>query len=369
MKCFQRFVQPLLFLYKVNNALSFGTPFSFRDRSKLCLKSSSSNLFPHSDHKSERESIQVKNETDAIDPIRNEFEILHPSSILGSVDHAKHKKHHIEEESKLRNRPNIENIQKLLRLKRAQVEFASFSQEDSDRIFRAVAQAANFERLPLAKLAFEETAMGCFEDKVLKNGLACELIFDRYKNSKTCGLISEDTFHGIKKYAYPAGPICALIPVTNPTSTVIAKSLMMAKTRNVGIFLPHPKASKSSCEAVRICCEAGERAGAPKGWLQSVDHPSMDETNRIMRSDEVRRFVAMNFTFAFNSQNLHCIFLIQINLLLSTGGPGVVKASYQSGKPAIGVGGGNAPVRDRNYLSFTYFLKSHHSLTILGSSR
>lgn len=298
MRYLLRFVQPILFLCNVNNVLSFGTPFSFKCRSKYQLEASG-NLFPHSDRRKERESIEGYNETDIIDPIdpidpiKNEFELLHPSSILGSAEYAKRRERHNEEKWGSIN--NTEHSQKLFKLKRAQEEFTTFSQEDSDRIFRAVAQAANFERLPLAKLAFEETQMGCFEDKVLKNGLACELISERYKNSKTCGLISEDTYHGIKTYAFPVGPICALIPVTNPTSTVIAKSLMMAKTRNVGIFLPHPKASKSTCEAVRICCEAGERAGAPKGWLQSVDQPTMDESNSIMRSDEVRKFEAMDF--------------------------------------------------------------------------
>mmetsp|Transcript_3284 Transcript_3284/g.4909 ORF Transcript_3284/g.4909 Transcript_3284/m.4909 type:complete len:328 (-) Transcript_3284:5638-6621(-) len=173
-------------------------------------------------------------------------------------------------------------------LSKAQEEFATFDQEKTDRIFNAISEEANLQRLPLAKLAAEETGMGQLEDKVLKNGLAAELIKDRYKDSKTCGLISEDTFHGLKTYAKPVGPICALTPVTNPTSTVIAKALMMAKTRNAGIFLPHPRASKATSEAVRICREAGERAGAPKGWLQVIEKPSMDESNSIMRSDEVR---------------------------------------------------------------------------------
>jgi len=214
---------------------------------------------------------------------------------------------------------NEENSKILAGVSKAQEEFLLLTQEDTDRVFRAVAQAANLQRLPLAKLAKEETKMGCFEDKVLKNGLACELIYDHYCDSKTCGLIHEDHFHGMKTYAYSVGPIAALTPVTNPTSTAIAKCLIMAKTRNAAIFLPHPRASKATAEAVRICCEAGERAGAPKGWVQCVKTPSMEESNAIMRSDEIR-------------------------LILSTGGPGVVKASYTSGKPAIGVGAGNAPV-------------------------
>ena len=212
-----------------------------------------------------------------------------------------------------------ENVFKLDKALVAQKQFLELDQYDADRIFTAVAQAANMQRLPLAKMAFIETQMGCMEDKVLKNGLACELIMDRYLDAKTCGLIDDDIHHGIKTYAYPVGPICCLTPVTNPTSTAIAKCLMMAKTRNAGIVLPHPRASNSTCEAVRICCEAGEKAGAPKNWVQFVDHPSMEESNAIMKSDEIR-------------------------LILSTGGPGVVKASYTSGKPAIGVGSGNAPV-------------------------
>ena len=204
-------------------------------------------------------------------------------------------------------------------LQTAQDAFYQLTQEDADRIFKQVAKEANHYRLPLAKFAATETQMGCFEDKVLKNGLVCELILDRYRDTKTCGLISSDTKHGTKVYAHPAGPICAITPVTNPTSTAIAKCLFMAKTRNAGIFLPHPRATKSTAEAVRVCCEAGERAGAPKGWVQCVSPRSMEESQEIMKSDQVR-------------------------LILSTGGPSVVRASYTSGKPALGVGSGNAPV-------------------------
>jgi hypothetical protein len=180
-----------------------------------------------------------------------------------------------------------EHCKKLKELERAQEEFFRLTQEDADRIFNAVAEEANMQRLPLAKLAVEETKMGQVEDKVLKNGLACELIHDRYENAKTCGLIDDDAFHGLKTFAHPVGPVCALTPVTNPTSTAIAKALMMAKTRNAGIFLPHPKASKCTAEAIRICREAGERAGAPKGWLQIIEHPSMEDSNAVMRSDTV----------------------------------------------------------------------------------
>ena len=180
-----------------------------------------------------------------------------------------------------------EHAVKLQELERAQEGFFRLTQEDADRIFNAIAEEANMQRLPLAKMAVKETKMGQVEDKVLKNGLACELIHDRYENAKTCGLINDDAFHGLKTYAHPVGPVCALTPVTNPTSTAIAKALMMAKTRNAGIFLPHPRASKCTAEAIRICREAGERAGAPKGWLQVIDRPSMEDSNAIMRSDAV----------------------------------------------------------------------------------
>lgn len=197
-----------------------------------------------------------------------------------------------------------EHQEKLNALKKAQEEFCCLTQEDADRIFNAISQEVNLQRLPLAKMAVEETGMGQLEDKVLKNGLAAELIHDRYEKAKTCGLIHEDLYHGMKTYAHPVGPVCALTPVTNPTSTVIAKALMMAKTRNAGIFLPHPGASDCSAEAVRICREAGEKVGAPSGWLQVVDHPKMVESNAIMRSDEV------SGTYA-NFGN-HCLLLIRI---------------------------------------------------------
>lgn len=161
--------------------------------------------------------------------------------------------------------------------------------------------------------------MGCFEDKVIKNSLACELIHDRYKDSRTCGLINSDNVHGVRTYADPVGPVCAITPVTNPTSTAISKCLMLAKTRNAGVFLPHPRAANCTAEAVRICREAGEKVGAPKNWVQCVTGHSLEDSKQIMQSDEIK-------------------------LILSTGGPGMVKASYSAGKPAIGVGSGNAPV-------------------------
>lgn len=202
----------------------------------------------------------------------------------------------------------------------AQENFALLGQHDADRIFTAVAKSANKVRVHLAKLAAEETRMGCVEDKVLKNGLACELIWDRYKDSKTCGLITGDDTHGKRLYASPVGPIAALTPVTNPTSTAISKALMMAKTRNAGIFLPHPRAEKCTAEAVRICMEAGVEAGAPPDWIQCVQgNHSVLDSQEIMKHEN-------------------------INLILATGGPAMVKASYSCGKPAIGVGSGNAPV-------------------------
>jgi acyl-CoA reductase-like NAD-dependent aldehyde dehydrogenase len=155
------------------------------------------------------------------------------------------------------------NLQILHASVTAQEHFATLTQEQTDFIFSEIAKVANKARVPLAVMAAEETGMGCMEDKVIKNSLACELICDRYKNSKTCGLIREDQPHGLRVYANPVGPVCAITPVTNPTSTAISKCLMLAKTRNAGVFLPHPHAAKCTAEAVRICREAGVKAGAP----------------------------------------------------------------------------------------------------------
>ncbi len=168
-------------------------------------------------------------------------------------------------------------------------------------------------------IASEETKMGLVEDKVLKNGLAAELIRDRYKNTKTCGVIYEDKEHGIKKIASPVGTVVCITPTTNPTSTGIAKSLFLAKTRNVGIFLPHPRAASCTAEAIHLCHDAGVKAGAPEHWIQCVPKPSLELSEAVMKHAGV-------------------------NLILATGGPAMVKASYSTGHPAIGVGSGNAPV-------------------------
>eukprot|EP01025_Chloroclados_australasicus_P011779 TRINITY_DN1521_c1_g3_i1.p1 TRINITY_DN1521_c1_g3~~TRINITY_DN1521_c1_g3_i1.p1 ORF type:complete len:930 (+),score=76.23 TRINITY_DN1521_c1_g3_i1:144-2933(+) len=203
--------------------------------------------------------------------------------------------------------------------KRASREFEKFSQEEVDRIFSAIAHEANKHRVPLAQTAALETGMGLFEDKVVKNGVACELIYDRYKEMKTCGIIERNDFQGLVKIATPVGLVCCITPVTNPTSTAIAKSLFCAKTRNAAIFLPHPRALECTRQAVKICHDAGVKAGAPVGFLQCVDEVSKDISNYVMKHDNV-------------------------NLILATGGPGMVKASYSAGHPAIGVGSGNAPV-------------------------
>ena len=174
----------------------------------------------------------------------------------------------------------------------AQGRFIALSQEQTDFIFSEVARAANKARVPLAVMAAEETGMGCMEDKVIKNSLACELISDRYKNSKTCGLIREDQPHGLRVYANPVGPVCAITPVTNPTSTAISKCLMLAKTRNAGVFLPHPHAAKCTAEAVRICREAGEKAGAPPNWVQCITDHDLKESQAVMQSDEMKLILA-----------------------------------------------------------------------------
>eukprot|EP01025_Chloroclados_australasicus_P065676 TRINITY_DN8946_c0_g1_i8.p1 TRINITY_DN8946_c0_g1~~TRINITY_DN8946_c0_g1_i8.p1 ORF type:complete len:932 (-),score=99.40 TRINITY_DN8946_c0_g1_i8:972-3767(-) len=203
--------------------------------------------------------------------------------------------------------------------KLASHEFEKYSQEEVDRIFSVIAHEANKHRVPLAQSAALETGMGLFEDKVIKNGVACELIYDRYKDMKTCGIIERNEIQGIVKIATPVGLVCCITPVTNPTSTAIAKSLFCAKTRNAAIFLPHPRAADCTRQAVEICHQAGVKAGAPVGFLQCVDEVSRDISDYVMKHDD-------------------------INLILATGGPGMVKASYSAGHPAIGVGSGNAPV-------------------------
>ncbi|HHY63932.1 MAG TPA: bifunctional acetaldehyde-CoA/alcohol dehydrogenase [Clostridiaceae bacterium] len=218
------------------------------------------------------------------------------------------------------NREIIDGVEKLekslQRLREAQRMFASYTQEQVDKIFLAAASAANKERIPLAKMAVEETGMGVVEDKVIKNHYASEYIYNAYKNIKTCGVVEEDKAYGIKKIAEPVGIIAAVIPTTNPTSTAIFKTLIALKTRNGIILSPHPRAKKCTIEAARIVLEAAVKAGAPEGIIDWIDVPSLELTNMVMK---------------------------EADLILATGGPGMVKAAYSSGKPAIGVGPGNTP--------------------------
>ena len=201
-------------------------------------------------------------------------------------------------------------------VKRAQMEFAKYSQEQVDKIFQAAAIAANQARIPLAKMAVQETGMGIVEDKVIKNHYAAEYVYNKYKNEKTCGIIEEDKSYGIKKIAEPVGVIAAVIPTTNPTSTAIFKILISLKTRNGIIISPHPRAKKCTIEAAKIILEAAVKAGAPEGIINWIDVPSLELTNLLMQSADI---------------------------ILATGGPGMVKAAYSSGKPALGVGAGNTP--------------------------
>ena len=201
-------------------------------------------------------------------------------------------------------------------VRKAQEEFAKFSQEKVDEIFKAAAMAANAARIPLAKMAVEETGMGVVEDKVIKNHYAAEYIYNAYKDTKTCGVLEEDKSYGIKKIAEPIGVIAAVIPTTNPTSTAIFKTLISLKTRNGIIISPHPRAKKSTIAAAKIVLEAAVKAGAPKGIISWIDVPSLELTNLLMQSADI---------------------------ILATGGPGMVKSAYSSGKPALGVGAGNVP--------------------------
>ncbi len=205
---------------------------------------------------------------------------------------------------------------KLAVMRKAQERFASFSQEQVDQIFFEAAMAANKARIPLAKMAVEETGMGVAEDKVIKNHFAAEYIYNAYRNTKTCGVIEEDAVAGIRKVAEPIGVIAAVIPTTNPTSTAIFKTLLCLKTRNAIIISPHPRAKGCTIEAARIVYEAAVKAGAPEDIIGWIDEPSLDMTNLVMRDCD-------------------CI--------LATGGPGMVHAAYSSGKPALGVGAGNTP--------------------------
>ena len=211
---------------------------------------------------------------------------------------------------------NVQIREKLERLRNAQKKFASYSQSETDEIFRAAAIAANKMRINLAEMAAEETGMGIAEDKVIKNHFASEYIYNAYKDTKTCGVISRDTAYGTMQIAEPVGVIAAVIPTTNPTSTAIFKILLCLKTRNAIILSPHPRAKGCTIEAARIMREAAEAAGAPEGIIDWIEEPSLELTNELMK---------------------------QADLILATGGPGMVKAAYSSGKPALGVGAGNVP--------------------------
>ena len=208
-------------------------------------------------------------------------------------------------------------VAKMHAMRQAQRVFATYTQEQVDKIFHAAALAANKQRIPLAKMAVEETGMGVVEDKVIKNHYAAEYIYNAYKDTKTCGVIEEDTAYGIKKVAEPIGLVAAVIPTTNPTSTAIFKTLICLKTRNAIIISPHPSAKACTIEAAKVVLDAAVKAGAPEGIIGWIDVPSLELTNQVMRDSDI---------------------------ILATGGPGMVKAAYSSGKPALGVGPGNTPV-------------------------
>ena len=212
---------------------------------------------------------------------------------------------------------SIESLQNTItRVRKAQEEFSKFSQEKVDEIFKAAAIAANQARIPLAQMAVEETGMGVVEDKIIKNHYAAEYIYNKYKNEKTCGVVEEDNYYGIKKVLEPIGIIGAVIPTTNPTSTAIFKTLICLKTRNGIIISPHPRAKASTIAAAKVVLEAAVKAGAPEGIIGWIDVPSLELTNTLMQS---------------------------VDTILATGGPGMVKSAYSSGKPALGVGAGNTP--------------------------
>ncbi|MEG1687151.1 MAG: aldehyde dehydrogenase family protein, partial [Angelakisella sp.] len=212
---------------------------------------------------------------------------------------------------------SVERLEETLaRVRAAQKLFASYTQEQVDKIFVAAATAACKQRIPLAKLAVQETGMGVVEDKVIKNHYASEYILNAYRDTKTCGVLEQDTAYGVSKIAEPIGVVAAVIPTTNPTSTAIFKTLICLKTRNGILISPHPRAKNSTIAAAKIVLEAAVAAGAPAGIIGWIDIPSLEMTNIVMR---------------------------EADIILATGGPGMVKAAYSSGKPAIGVGAGNTP--------------------------
>ena len=211
----------------------------------------------------------------------------------------------------------LEQLEVLIsKVKKAQRIYETYTQEQVDKIFKAAAAAANKARIPLAKMAVEETRMGVLEDKIIKNHLASEYIYNKHKNAKTCGIISEDKENGIKTVAEPLGILAGIIPTTNPTSTAIFKALIALKTRNAIIFSPHPRATKCTIEAARIVLDAAVKAGAPENIIGWIDVPSIELSNTLMTHPE-------------------------IDCIIATGGPGMVKAAYSSGNPALGVGPGN----------------------------
>ncbi len=220
----------------------------------------------------------------------------------------------------MKNYEIVDSVEKLeaafARVRKAQAKFAEYTQEQVDKIFLAAASAANKQRIPLAKMAVEETGMGVVEDKVIKNNYAAEHIYNAYRDTKTCGIIERDEAYGVCKVAEPIGVVAAVIPTTNPTSTAIFKTLISLKTRNGIIISPHPRAKKSTIEAAKIVLEAAVAAGAPEDIIAWIDIPSLELTNTVMK---------------------------EADIILATGGPGMVKAAYSSGKPALGVGAGNTP--------------------------
>ena len=227
---------------------------------------------------------------------------------------------------------SIETLEeKIRKIRRAQEQFATYSQEQVDAIFKAAAIAANKNRIPLAKMAVEETGMGVVEDKVIKNHYASEYIYNAYRDTKTCGVIETDEAFGIQKIADPIGVIAAVIPTTNPTSTAIFKTLIALKTRNGIIISPHPRAKNATITAAKIVLDAAVKAGAPEGIIGWIDVPSLELTNMVMK---------------------------EADIILATGGPGMVKAAYSSGKPALGVGAGNTPAIIDNSANITLAVNS-----------
>ena len=213
---------------------------------------------------------------------------------------------------------NVEQLTaKMDAMRAAQKKFATYSQEQVDRIFYAAARAANKMRIPLAKMAVAETGMGVVEDKVIKNNYASEHIYNAYKDTKTVGVIERNPSYGTTRIAEPVGLVAAVIPTTNPTSTAIFKALMCLKTRNAIIVSPHPRAKECTIAAAKIVLDAAVAAGAPEEVIGWIDEPSLELSNAVMKGADI---------------------------ILATGGPGMVKAAYSSGKPAIGVGPGNTPV-------------------------